>query len=220
MPNKLSLELPDVQETVIRELDVLTDAFVSTFNQIGKIIKAFSEEVSALIEEFKEENNWKLNDKKSFDISYMPFLGDYSYNKFFSIELLKQYFEVAGQKNLTKEVSIEGKKKKLNNLYFSWSFKYDIEDPDSTQFFYVSINDNIKNSSVLSKNEYLSLLAKIKKSCVIEEEHFYELEHPDNGDSESIFIWLDYKKYSNKVSEFFQICKDELIEPFLSKIKD
>ena len=64
MPNKSSLELPIVQKKVIEELDVLTDAFVSTFNEIGKMIKAFSEEVSALIEEFKEENNWKLNDKK------------------------------------------------------------------------------------------------------------------------------------------------------------
>ena len=104
-------------------------------------------------------------------------------------------------------------------MYFSWSFRYDIEDPDSTRFFCISIDDKIKNSSVLSKNEYESLLAKIKKSCVIEEEHFSELEHPDNGNSESIFIWLDFK-YFSKVSDFFQICKDELIGPFLSKIKD
>ena len=41
MPNKPSLELSDVQLKVIKELDVLTDAFVSTFNEFGKIIKAY-----------------------------------------------------------------------------------------------------------------------------------------------------------------------------------
>ena len=36
MPNKPFLELSDIQKKVIEELDVLTDAFVSTFNEIEK----------------------------------------------------------------------------------------------------------------------------------------------------------------------------------------
>jgi len=36
MPTKPSLELSLIQEKVIQELDLLTDAFVSTFKEIGK----------------------------------------------------------------------------------------------------------------------------------------------------------------------------------------
>lgn len=81
MKNKNSLELSDVQMKVIDELELLTDAFVSTFNEIGKKIKVFSEEISIIIDKFiKEKSDWREYGSQCFDLSYNP-LREYSYEK-------------------------------------------------------------------------------------------------------------------------------------------
>ena len=67
MRNKSSLELSDIQNKVIEELDVLTDAFASTFNELGKIVKGYSEEISTLVERFiKSKSGWRLYSSESF----------------------------------------------------------------------------------------------------------------------------------------------------------
>jgi hypothetical protein len=219
MPNKPSLELSDIQIKVIEELDVLTDAFVSTFNELGKIIKIFSEEISIILEKFiKEKTDWRLKDTQCFDLSFRP-LNEYTYEKKFSIEILKQYFCVAGQKTLVKEVKIDGKKKQVDELTLCWGVLYDIED-DPIKYFYVQIiKDKSTDGAIFSKNEYDKLANEIKTTLLIEEDNFYDVEHPDDGDSEYFLIRLDFK-YLNKVSKFFEINKVELIEKFISKIKD
>ena len=217
---KKTIELSELQLKVIKELDVLTDAFVSTFNEIGKIIKEYSEEISIPIEKFiKERSEWRLYDSQSFDLSFMPFRNDYSYEKKFSINTLKQYFVVGGQKTLVKEMKIEGKKKQLDYLLLDWGFNYDIEE-DPFKFFYVQITKNKSpDGAVFSVEEYEKLANEIKSSIGIHEDYFYDSDHPDNGDSESFTVWLDFK-YFNELSKFFKICKEELIEKFISKIKD
>lgn len=71
---------------------------------------------------------------------------------------------------------------------------------------------------VLSKIEYDKLLAKIKISSGIEEEKYYDLYHPDDKDSEYLLVYLEMK-YADKLSDFLQICKEELIDKFVLKIK-
>ncbi len=220
MLNKSSLELSDIQIKVIEELDVLTDAFVSTFNRIGKTMKSFSEEISIIVDKFiKEKTNWRPYDTQCFDLSFIPFRSEYSVDKKFSINLLHQYFAVAGQKVLVKEIKIDNKKKQVDVLTISWGFKYDIEDVP-IKFFYVEIEkDKSSEGAIFSKSEYEKLSNEIKTSVSMDENDYYDLEHPDDGDSESFYVWLDFR-YRNKLSDFFQICKDELIEKFISKIKD
>lgn len=73
--------------------------------------------------------------------------------------------------------------------------------------------------AIFSKNEYDKLANEIKKLCSIKEDYFYDLEHPDDGDSEDFLVWLDFH-YLEKLSDFFQIYKEGLIEKFLLKIKE
>lgn len=220
MLNKNSFELSDLQKKVIDELDVLTDAFVSTFNEIGKMIKAFSEEISIITDNFiKEKGDWRQYNTQCFDLSVMPFREDYSYEKKFSIDVLKQYFVVGGQIVLIKEVKLSEKKKQLDGININWGFRYDLED-DPKKFFYVEISkDKNLDGAIFSKNEYGKLANEIKTSTGIKEDDFYILAHPDDGDSEYFSVWLDFE-YLDKLSDFFQICKEEFIEKFISKIKD
>ena len=221
MPNKYSLELSDVQLKVIKELDVLTDAFVSTFNEFGKIIKAYSEGISVIIEKFlKEKNYWRPYDTQCFDLSYMPFREEYAFEKKFSIGNLQQYLCVAGQRTLVKEVIRDRKKEQVDEQILSWGFIYDFQE-EPNKIFYVEVQKGKSSGGAnLSKKEYIKLANDIKKSVDIKEDNFYTLDHPDDGYPEFFSVWLDFEKYPNKLPEFFQICKDELIEKFLSKIKD
>lgn len=219
MQNKSSVELSDVQLKVIEELDVLTDAFVSTFNEIGKMIKAFSEEISILTDNFiKEKSDWRPYDTQCFDLSYKPF-REYIIERKFAIESLKQYFNVGGQSTLVKEVNVGNKKKQVDVIVFSWGFTYDIEEEPSKLFYIELYKEKKSADAIFSKNDYDKLGNEIKKLCGIKEGDFYDLEHPDDGDSERFFVWLDFD-YLDKVSDFFQICKDDLVEKFLSKIND
>jgi hypothetical protein len=71
-----------------------------------------------------------------------------------------------------------------------------------------------------SKKEYEEILGKIKITMAFNDDGFYDLEHPeDDGDSEFIQLWLDYKEIS-KLPKLFEIYKKEFFEPFLLKIKD
>lgn len=153
MKNKNSLELSDVQMKVIEELDVLTDAFVSTFNEIGKMIKAFSEEISTIADNFiKEKSGWRRYDTECFDLSFIPF-REYSIEKKFSINLLKQFLEFGGRETLIKEVKIDNKKKRIDVLVLMWGFTYDMED-EPTKYFYVELWKKKKTEeAIFSKNE-------------------------------------------------------------------
>ena len=219
MPNKPSLELSDVQRKVIEELEVLTDAFVSTFNELGKTIKAYSEEIAITIEKFtKEKTEWTLYDTQCFDLSYIPF-REYADAKKISLDNLMRCFHISGQKVLVKNLVIQGKKRKVDVLSLCWGFTYDVEDAPY-RFFYVQIiKEKSPNGAVFSVDEYEKLANEIKTSVGIQEDDFYVLEHPDKGYSEYFYVWLDFKYY-NELAKFFKICKDELIEKFLSKIKD
>jgi len=216
---KKTIELTDLQLRVIEELDVLTDAYISTFSEIGKIIENYSEEVSLLIEKFiKEKRDWRLYTHRCFDLSYIPF-RDYAMEKKFSLENLSQYFNVAGQIILINEIMQDGKKKEVDSFGFYWGFKYDANEVP-TKFFYVEMGrDKSGNVQVFSRNEYVELANKIKLAIGILEEDFYELQHPDEGDLEFFSIWLDFKYYK-ELLKFLKICKEEAIEKFISKIKD
>jgi len=220
MHNKPSLELSETQNKVIDELDILTDAFASTFNELGKIVKAYSEEISTLVERFiKSKNGWRLYSSQCFDLSFMPFKREYSFEKKFSIDFLEQGFFVAGQKILVKEVVTDKKRKQVDDLLLSWGFKYDKEDKP-VKYFYVEVKkENNSEGAIFSKEEYEILKNKIKTSAGIGEDYFSDLEHPDDGDSEYFHVWMDFK-YCENVYNFFDICKTELIETFVDRIKD
>jgi hypothetical protein len=116
MMNKNSVELTEVQIKILDELEILTDAFVSTFNEVGNIIKPFSDELSSRLENFiKQKNNWRFYPPKCFDLSYRPFTN-YTEERKFSIEILKNNFFAFGQKVLIKEIEIDGKKKEVDFL--------------------------------------------------------------------------------------------------------
>jgi len=129
------------------------------------------------------------------------------------------FFYVSGQIVLVKNLLIQEKKKEVD-LILDWGFKYDIDDKPS-KFFYVEITmKNSPNGAVFSIDEYKKLANEIKRSVGIKEDYFYDLEHPDDGDSEEYFcIWLDFEYYK-ELAKFFKICREELVEIFLSKIKD
>ena len=220
MHNKSSLELSDIQNKVIEELDVLTDAFASTFNELGKTVKAYSEEISTLVERFiKSKNGWRLYTSQCFDVSFIPFKSEYSIEKKFSIDFLDQGFFVAGQSILVKEVISDEKKKQVDVLSLSWGFRYG-KDDKPTKYFYVEVEkEGNAEGAIFSKEEYETLEKKIKTSVGMEEDDFFELEHPDDGDSERFHVWMDFK-YSKNVHNFFDICKTELIEKFIERIKD
>ncbi len=218
MPNKPSLELSDMQLKVIEELDVLTDAFVSTFNEIGKVVKAFSEEISIIIEKFiKEKIDWRLYNYQCFDLSFIPF-DTYAFEKK-SIDSLSQNFYVSGQKVLIQEAIIEDRKKQTDVITISHGFTYSCDDEPTKYFYFEMKKDKSSDGAIFSIDEYEKLANEIKVSVGIIEDDFYDLEHPDDGDSEWFYVWLDFK-YLDKLSDFFQVCKDELIEKFIARIKD
>ena len=118
----------------------------------------------------------------------MPFREDYSYEKKFSIDVLIQYFIVGGQIVLVKEIKSDQKKKQVDGININWGFKYEVGD-NPEKLFYVEITKNeYSHGSIFSKNEYDNFANEIKGLCGVLEDNFYDLEHPDNGDSESFFV--------------------------------
>ncbi len=219
MLNKSSLELSKVQNKVLEELELLTDAFVSTFNEIGDIMKPFSDELNALLENFlKQKNNWRFYTSKCFDLSYRPFT-DYTEERKFSIGILKNNFYAFGQKVLIKEVEIEGKKKEVDALSLDWGFSFNKED--RLNHFSVSISRSGTLSEItFSKKEYEEILNQIKITMAFNDDSFYDLQHPEeDDDAEFIQLWLDYREI-NKLHKLFQIYQKEFFEPFLLKIND
>lgn len=218
MPIKATLKLSAVQSKVIDELELLTDAFASTFNEIGKVVHSLSEEMSRTIEGFiKERSKWRLYNSQCFDLSFIPF-DSYTIEKKFSIESLGQYFYVSGQKVIVQEMIVEDRKKQTDVITISHGFTYDYDD-EPTKYFYFELEKNSPNGEIFSENEFQEIADHIKTEIGIEGEDFYLIEHPDTAKIEHFYIWLDIK-YADKLPVFFQICKDELIEKFLSKIKD
>jgi hypothetical protein len=218
MLNKSSLELSEVQVKVLDELELLSDAFVSTFNEIGKVVNSLSKEISRTLEGFvKERSRWRLYSSQCFDLSFIPF-DSYKIEKKFSIESLGQYFYVSGQKILVQEMIVEDKKKQTDVITISHGFSYN-SDEEPTKYFYFELEKNSPNGGVFTLNEFEEIATRIKAEIEIEQADFYLIEHPDIEKIEHFYIWIDIK-YKDKISSFFQICKDELVEKFLSKIKD
>lgn len=217
MSPKSSLELTEVQKKVIEELDVLTDAFVSTFKELGKVIKSYSEEISILTDSFTKRNiSWRPQ-AQCWELLYFPF-RDWSQIKRYKVESLGQIFCLTGRSTLEKKFQHKGKAS-LNYLSIEWGFKYDKED-NPFKFFYVEIEiDKTTDGNVLIEKEYENLSKRLKETIGIEEDEFSELDYSDEGGSERFYVWLDFK-YSEKLSDFFQVCKDELITVFLSRIGD
>lgn len=215
MPPKPSLELSDTHLKVLDELELLTDAYISTFTQIGKTINVFSEEINSIIKKFLSEKPlWRKYTSQCYDLSYKPFC--YDYGKEFLTDFLSFQFAVEGQLSLTKEIQEGGKKKTANYFNLRWGFYYDKEqEPD--KYFYFTINRYAKRygGPIMNLNEYVNLLNKQNK---INFDHTQA--HPEEGDmNEYLELSLDYYKKDN-LSNLFAFFKDELLATFLSKIKD
>ena len=218
MPPKQTLELSEVQKKVIEELDVLTDAFVSTFKELGKIIKTHSKDISELTDYFiKKNKSWKLQ-RQCWDLLYYPFRDRSPKTRGFRLEDLQQKFCVNGRRTLEKKSGIDGREQHTK-LTIEWGFKYD-NGYDPFKFFYVWIEiPRNSHGVVLTEDEYESIGKSIKETIGIKEEYFYDLDYDYDEGNERFYVWLDYIKYSEKVFQFFKICKDELIEKFISKVK-
>lgn len=214
MPKKHSLELSEVHIKVINELEILTDVLASTFMKIGDIVKAYSEEISLLTDSFTKKNSSWREQAQCWDLLYFPFRYP-SEIKRYKVESLEQIFCVTGQSTLEK---VNGKTS-LNSLRIQWGFKYEKED-DTAKLFYVEIKmEKTPHGAVITENEYKNLAKRIKETIGIKEDAFYEYNLPDDGAAEWFSVWLDFK-YSESLQEFFQICKDELITKFLSRMGD
>ncbi len=218
MPNKSILEYSDIQVKVLNELELLSDAYISTFNEIGKVVKQFSKEMSTLISKFVSEKNfWRKLDSESYDLAYKPFF--YDVDKMFLIDSLDFTFAVEGRVVLRKEIKSEDKKKYVNYFNFCWGFIYDkTQNPE--KYFYIELTrDRSWGESILSEKEYEEIANRIKKSVGFTDNSFYDLNSPDEDGAEYFGLKLDNKDV-DKVSNFFEIGKEEFIEKFISKIKD
>jgi hypothetical protein len=214
MPKKHLLNLSDVHLKVINELEVLTDVLASTFLQIGGVIKAYSEEVSELTDTFSKSNSSWRPQAQCWELLYFPFTGP-SVIKRYKVESLEQIFCVTGQSTLEKTSD----KTILNTLQIRWGFKYEKGD-DPHNLFYVEIEiDKTPDGAVFTEKEYKNLTKRLKETLGIKEDDFFNYDLPDNGTIESFGVWLDFS-YSERLADFFQICKDELIKEFLSRLGD
>ena len=198
MTNKSSLELSELQIKVLDELELLTDSFASTFNEIGKVVHSLSEKISRTIESFiKERSKWRLYNSQCFDLSFIPF-DSYVNEKKFSIESLGQYFYVTGQKVLVQEMIVEDRKKQTDVITISHGFTYN-SDEESTKYFYFELEKNSPNGGVFTRNEFEEIANRIKAETGIEQTEFYLIEHPDIEKIEHFYIWIDIK-YKDKIS--------------------
>ena len=135
------------------------------------------------------------------------------------MDILEQGFWVAGQQILVKEVILDEKKKQVDVLSLCWGFRY-FEEDTPKKYFYVEVEkENHFEGAIFSKDEYNILKNKIKLSAGIEEDYFSDLSHTDDGVSEYFHVWMDFK-YCKNVHNFFDMCKTELIEKFIERIKD
>lgn len=213
MPNKNPLELADIDIKVLDELELITDAYVSTFSKIGEAIKSFSLEINKDMQRFlSQKTSWRKYTSQCYDLAYKPFY--YDSGKEFLIDELQFEFAVEGQLGLIKEINEGEKKKYVNKFNLRWGFYYGKElEPD--KYFYFTIDRNTKryNGTIMSLGEYKNLLQN-------ETNFHYRQEHPEKGDlNEWLEITLDFNKKENLPS-FFKFLKDELLSTFISKIKD
>ena len=217
MINK-TLELSKLQLEVIDELEVLTDAFISTFTEIGKSIKEFSTDINVLIGNFiLKDSAWKKLSNESYDLAYKPFCYDEA--KKFLIDSLDFAFAIEGRVVLRKEIVEEEKKKYLNYFNLCWGFYYDKEE-DPNKYFYIQLNrEIIWGNAILPKNEYEEIANKIKSSIDCRRDSFYTIGHPDDEEDEFFHLCLDYKD-ADKLFNFLEISKEKFIENLLSKLKD
>jgi len=185
------------------------------------MIRKYSTDINVLIEDFiLKDNSWKKLSKESYDLAYKPFC--YYGDKEFLIDSLDFTFAVEGRVTLRKEILEEGKKKHVNKFNLCWGFYYDKFDKeeDSNKYFYIEMSgDRTWDNAILSKAEYEDIAVKIKSSIDCIKDTYYDIEDPDDNDLEYFLVWLDFEYYK-ELNKFFKICKEELIEKFVSKLKD
>lgn len=216
MPKKSSLELSEIQTTVLDELDLLSDVFISTFSKIGETVKEFSTEIDEIIENLLPKN-FKVNQNASYDLAYKPFC--YNTNREYLIDDLTFEFAVEGKVAIRKEITDVEKKKYTNYFNLRWGFYYEKED-NSSKYFYIEMESKkFGNEPIISKNEYEEIINEIKKTMGFVED-FYELNHPESGDLEFFQLRLEKYKEISSLAKFFEVCKREFIGKFISKIKD
>lgn len=213
MSPKISMELSDTHIKVLDELELLTDAYISTFTQIGKTINGFSAELSKVVGKFLSERpSWRKYPSHCYDLAYKPFYYDWKGESL--IDVLSIQFAVEGRIAIVKELKESGKKKEVDYFQIYWGFYYDKDnDPDPDKYFYFDIyrNAKIHGGSIMNLDEYNYLLNKENEVRID-----YTQEHPENGDvNESIELWLDYPKKEN-LSNLFTFFKDELLTNFIS----
>ncbi len=216
MPNKPSLELSTVQRKVIEELEILSDAYVSTVSEIGKYIKLYSSEISSSLETFLNDKPlWKRYDPECYDLSYKPFTVFHQTEKF-KIDILINSFTVDGQVSVVKK-SEEEKRKQLNYFSMNWGFYFDKEDSPQKYFYFNFFRQAKKyGGAFLSLQEYEKILSEKDKIGF----EIHDQEHPSLGDNdEFVELILDYQNI-NFVLDFFKFCKENILEKILSKIKD
>lgn len=215
MSPKIPLELSDTHIKVLDELELLTDAYISTFTQIGETIKGFSAELNIIIQKFLSKKLlWRKYTSQCYDLAYKPFY--YDWQKGFLIDSLSFEFAVEGRIALVKEVKEEGKKKEENYFNISWGFFYG-KDEEPDKYFYFRIDREAKRygGPIMSLDEYERLLNK-KNEMNFDNTQ----EHPENGDiNESVELWLDYNK-REKLFDLFTFYTNEIVATFISKIKD
>jgi hypothetical protein len=215
MPKKILLDLTTIHKKVLDEIELLSDAYISTFSEIGKVISGFSEELDKTFQRFlTQKTSWRKYDSGCYDLSYKPFT-DFHQSEKFSIDVLYASFTVDGQISLVQE-NTDGKRKTLNHFSANWGFYYGKEDrPD--KYFYFQLYRNAKRykGAILSLKDYQTLIEKFSFSNFIMDQ-----EHPENRNShEFIQFGIEWKDI-DKLQNFFDFFNNDLLGLFLSKIKE
>ena len=216
MPNKPILNLSNIHSKVLDEIELLSDAYVSTFSEIGKYVKLYSIEINKTIEVFLNVRPlWKKYDSECYVLSYKP-LTIFQGTEKFKIDVLFNSFTVDGQISVVKQ-SKDEKRNQLNYFSMNWGFYFD-KDDSPQKYFYFLISRNAKKygGAFLSLQEYAKILSE--KDKINFEIHLQE--HPGLGHTNETIELILNSQHINFVSDFFQFCKANLLEKFLSKIKD